>query len=58
MSYLLITIEEQGHRVPHWKALSSGKYEPRRLRFGSSLNICQDVLKSANLLHKQGFDDS
>ena len=25
---------------------------------GSTLNICQDVLKSASLLQKQGFVDS
>ena len=41
--------------MPHWKALSSGKYVPRQLSCGSTLNICQGVLKSANLLHKRGF---
>ena len=51
-------LEEKGHTVPHWKALSIGKYDPRRLNCGSTLNICQDVLKSANLLQQQGFDDS
>ena len=44
-----------GHTVPHWKALSSGKYYPRWLSCGST-NICQDVPKRANLLHKWGFD--
>ena len=40
--------------VPHWKGLNSGKYEPRWLRCGSTLNICQPFFKSANLLHKWG----
>ena len=51
----LIPLKEKGHAVPHWKALGCGKYEPRGLSYGSTLNICQGVLKSANLLHKRGF---
>ena len=26
---LLVFLEVQGHTLPHWKALSSGKYEPK-----------------------------
>ena len=48
-------MEEKGNTIPHWKALSNGKYEPRVLCCGSTLNICQDVLRSGNLLHTQGF---
>ena len=44
--------------VPHWKALRYGKDGTRGLSCGSTSNICQDVLKSANLLHKQCFVDS
>ena len=47
--------EVQSYSVPHWKTLTYGEYEPRG---GSTLNICQDVLKSANILQKQGFVDS
>ena len=32
-------------------------YEPRGLSCGSTLNTCQDVSKSANLIHVQGFGD-
>ena len=51
----MISLEEKGHTVPYWKALSHGKYEPRGLSCGGTLKICQDVLKSANLLHKWGI---
>ena len=51
--------EVQVHTVPHWKALRYGKKcELRGLSCNISLNICQDVMKSANLLHKRGFGDS
>ena len=53
-----IPLEVQGHTVPHWKVISSGKYEPRGLRCSSTYDICQNVLKSANLLHKRDFFDS
>ena len=53
-----IPLEVQDHSVPQWKALRCGKYEPRGLSCGSTFNICQDVLKSANLIHKQGFVNS
>ena len=46
----------QGHTLPHWNALRYGKYELRGLSCNSSLNICQDIMKSAILL--QGFGDS
>ena len=52
------TIEVQGHTVPHWKALRYGKDESRGLSYDSTLSICQDVLKSGNLLHKWGSVDS
>ena len=35
----------KGCTVPHWKALTSGKFEPRALICGSTSSICQDVLK-------------
>ena len=50
-----IPLKEKGYAVPHWKAFSSGKYEPGGLSCGSTLNICQGVLKSVNLLRKRGF---
>ena len=51
----LIPFEVQGHTVPHLKALRYGIYERRVLSCGSTSSICQDVLKSGNLLHKWGF---
>ena len=45
------------HAVPHWKALRYGKYGLRNLGCGSTFSICQDVLKSDNLLHKRGLVD-
>ena len=52
--------EIQGHTVPHWKVLKYGKYEPKGPSCGTTFNICQDVLKSDNLLHHKlkGFIDS
>ena len=38
--------------------LRYGKDDSRGLSCGSTLNIRQDVLKSGNLLHKQGIVDS
>ena len=55
---ILTSLEVQGHTVPHWKALRYGNDESRGISYNSTLNICQDVLKSGNLLHKRGFDDS
>ena len=49
--------EVQGHTISDWKALSGGKYESREQSCGITLNICQDVFKSYNLLHKRGFGD-
>ena len=40
--------------VPHWKALGVGKHEPRKLSCGSAFKICQGILKSVNLVQKQG----
>ena len=54
----MIPFEIQGHALAHLKALSIIKYEPRGLSCGSTLNICQDILKSGNLPHKWGFGDS
>ena len=48
----------KSHTVPHWKALRYGKDESKRLSYDSTPSICPDVLKSDNLLHKQGFVDS
>ena len=47
-----------GCTLPHWKALRCGKYETRGLSCGSTSNICQDVLKSNNSLHKTGIVNS
>ena len=52
---MLMPFEVQSHTVPNSKALSNGKYEPRGLYCGSTLNICQGVLRSGNLLYTQGF---
>ena len=49
----LISLKVQGHTVPHWKGLISGKNEVRGLWWGSTFNICQAFLKSVNLLHKR-----
>ena len=46
------------HAVTHWKAPRYGKYDLRGLSYNGSSNICQNVMKSVNLLHKQDFDDS
>ena len=53
----LILLEVQGHTVPYRKSLKYGIYERRGLSCGSTSSICQDFLKSDNLLHKQGFVD-
>ena len=47
----------QDGTVPNWKALSGGKYEKRGLSCGNPTNICQEVVESANFLHKPGFVD-
>ena len=48
-------LEIQSHTVPHLKALISGKNEPRGLRYGSTFRVCQALLKSAILLHKEAY---
>ena len=48
-------LEVLGHTVPHWKALRYGKDGSREISCGSTSSICQDILKSDNLLHKRGF---
>ena len=61
-SCLITTVEfcSETSRIEqiNWKALRHGKYEPGGLSCSSTLKICHDMLKSANLLLKQGFDDS
>ena len=47
-----------GHTVPHCKAFRYGKEDSRGQSCGSTLYINEDVLKSRNLLYKQGFVDS
>ena len=39
-------------KLHHWKALSSGKYEPRGLNCCSTFILCQGILKSANSLFR------
>ena len=51
----LIPIEILGHTLPHSKVLRYGKDDLRGLSCGSTSSICEDVLKSDNLLHKQAF---
>ena len=53
-----INFEVEGHTVPHLKALKCGTYDSRGLSCGSIFNICQDVLKIGNLLHKGRLVDS
>ena len=52
-----MTLEVQGHTVPHLKALRCGIDHIKRLSCGSTFIICQAFL-STDLLHKQGFVDS
>ena len=54
----MIPQQVYGHTAPDWKALRYGKGDSRGQSCGSTLNTHQDVLKSGNLLHKQGFFDS
>ena len=54
----LIPSKLRGHTVPHLKFIIHGKYETRGLSCGSTSSICQEILKSDNLLHKRGFADS
>ena len=54
----MITLEVQVQTVPHLKALKYGKDGSGGLSCGSTSNICQDVLKSNNLLHKTGIVNS
>ena len=51
-------LEVLGHTVPHWEALRHGKDGSRGLSCDRTSSICQDILKSDNLLHKPGFVDS
>ena len=53
----LLPLEAHGHAIPHFKALRYGK-DYLRVSCGSTYNICQDFLKSENLLHEKGFVDS
>ena len=41
--------------MSHLEAFRHGKYETKGLSCSITSSICQDVLKSDNLLHKQGF---
>ena len=54
----MIPLELQGHTVSHLKVLRYNKDESRGLSCGCTSSICQDVMKSENLLHKRGFVDS
>ena len=51
-------LEVWGRTVPHWKALRCGKGQTRGLSCGNTFIVGQAFLKSAYLLHKQGFVDS
>ena len=54
----LIPLELQARTVPHLKGLRYDKDESRGLSCGYTSSICQDVMKSDNLLHKRRFVDS
>ena len=54
----MVPLEVQDHKVPHLKALRWGKFESKEVSCGSTFIICPSALKSANLLHEQGFVDS
>ena len=51
-------LEVKGHAGRYYKDLNTEKYELRGWSCGSSLNICQDVLKNTMVQHKQSFIDS
>ena len=48
-------LEVQCHSVPHLKALNFGIYKSRGLSCDRTSGIFQGILRSNNLLHKQGF---
>ena len=48
-------LQVQGRTVPHWKALRYGNHGSRGLSCSSTSRLCQYILKSDNLLHKEGF---
>ena len=50
-----MSLEIQSHKVPHLKALISGENEPRGLGCSSTFMVCQALLKSAILLHKEAY---
>ena len=52
-----MSLEAQGQKVPHQKALRYGKYDTNWLCNGSTPGICQNILKSGNLLHDGDFVD-
>ena len=54
----LMPLEVQGSTVPNLKDLRYGKDESRGLSWSCTSSIFQDVMKSDNFLHKQGFVDS
>ena len=59
LTYLIFDIfEVQDHTILHWKALRYEKNELGGLSYNTTFSICEDVLKSDNLLNKQGFFDS
>ena len=44
-SHIFEELEEEGHTIPHWKALRYGKGDLGWQSCGSTLNIIEDVLK-------------
>ena len=48
-------LEVQGHTVQNFKALISGKIEPRWLKCGSTFMLYHALLKKAILLHTEGL---
>ena len=51
----MIPLDEQGHTVPHLKALRYGKDVFIGLSCGNTFNIIQGILNIEDLLHKQGL---
>ena len=50
-----MSVEVQGHTVPHFKGLISGIENVFRFAFGVTVILCYSILKTAILLHKRGL---
>ena len=57
-SMYLIALEVQGQTILHCKDLEYTKYEPIGQRCANIPRSCHEVLKSGDILNKQGFGQS